>query len=214
MITDQPAKRLVAACLPLGKLFNTVFSEAIEPACREAGVDLERLPTPLSSAWDKAATEDRLRSAHTLVADLSGRNPNVYWQVGFAEALRKRVILISQHGEDLSFDFKNVECVVYASNHAFLKQELLAALRAGQLAAAPTPAIAAVPAAVSPKGPAWAKFEAVFGEILREHGYIHHGNLYLENDTTFVLENQDMELLLVQDLARTARAQGLRLKLL
>jgi chorismate synthase len=57
-------------------------------------------------------------------------------------------------------------------------------------------------------------FESKFGEILAAHHHQHRGSIELENETTFVLLNQDMDLALVQDLSRRARELGLRLKLM
>jgi len=47
------------------------------------------------------------------VADLTGRNPNVYYEVGVAHAFGKDVILISQSDEDLPFDLQNMRIIIY-----------------------------------------------------------------------------------------------------
>jgi hypothetical protein len=64
------------------------------------------------------------------------------------------------------------------------------------------------------KDPVRERFDAIFGDLLHEHGYAHRGALRLEGESTFVLEEQEMELALVQDLARRAKTHGVRLKLL
>jgi hypothetical protein len=57
--------------------------------------------------------EQELRDCDMCVADLSGGRCNVMWEVGFAMALRKPVILVS-HGEiDLHFDLHDVQHFKY-----------------------------------------------------------------------------------------------------
>jgi chorismate synthase len=57
-------------------------------------------------------------------------------------------------------------------------------------------------------------FKSKFGDILSAHHHQHRGEIQMENETTFVLLNQDMDLALVQDLSRRAREIGFRLKLM
>src|SRR3954466_13052741 len=45
------------------------------------------------SVLDKIA--DYIRKADVLIADCSGRNPNVFYELGLAHALEKQVILIT-----------------------------------------------------------------------------------------------------------------------
>jgi hypothetical protein len=48
-----------------------------------------------------------------LIADLTGRNANVFYELGLAHALKKDVILITQKIEDVPFDLRHYRCIVY-----------------------------------------------------------------------------------------------------
>lgn len=54
-----------------------------------------------------------IQKARILIADLTERNPNVMYEVGFAHAINKKVILITQKLEDVPFDLRHYRCIVY-----------------------------------------------------------------------------------------------------
>ncbi len=64
-------------------------------------------------------TERLLREIHAAgfcVADVTGNKPNVMWELGFAMALQKPTILVSQNLSDLPFDIKDLQTIHYDRN--------------------------------------------------------------------------------------------------
>jgi len=59
-----------------------------------------------------------------VVADLSGRDPNVFYETGFAHAMGKVVILLVQDVADIPFDLQHYPYIVYAGHIEELRTEL------------------------------------------------------------------------------------------
>lgn len=51
-----------------------------------------------------------------VICDLSGKNPNVFYEAGIAHALGKQVILITQHMDGIPFDLRSVRAIQYLPN--------------------------------------------------------------------------------------------------
>jgi hypothetical protein len=191
----------VVALLPAGRLFDEVFTQAVAPAVSAASAEAIRVP---SNLCDGQQLRLPLQDADLVIADLTGLNPNVMYQAGFALGLGRKVLFIAMHLENLPFDPAANPIIGYAGDGELLGSEIATYLSRGDKS----------DASGDNNPNARVRFQSLFGEILAAHQHEHPGEIYLENPKTFVLVNQAMELALVQDLARRARELGLRLKLM
>jgi hypothetical protein len=48
-----------------------------------------------------------------LIADVTNKNPNVFYELGIARTVGRDVILISQKKEDVPFDIQNLQYYLY-----------------------------------------------------------------------------------------------------
>ncbi len=66
-----------------------------------------------------------IRSADVLVAELTTKNPNVFYELGLAHALEKPVVLVSSNQEDVPFDLRHIRVILYDQTDPFWGQKLV-----------------------------------------------------------------------------------------
>jgi len=54
-----------------------------------------------------------INAAKIVIADCTGRNPNVFYEIGVAHAIGKDTILISKSIEDVPFDLRHLRVIIY-----------------------------------------------------------------------------------------------------
>ena len=67
---------------------------------------------------------ERIRISEFLVADLTGERPSVYYEIGYAHALSRKVIMYRYSGSKLHFDLAAYNCPEY-SNLTELRRKLM-----------------------------------------------------------------------------------------
>ncbi len=119
--------------MPFATAFDSVF-EVVKKTAISAVPD-----TTFECYWLKdvqsagCITDDileGLNNATFCIADVSGHNPNVMWETGYAMALGKPTILIGQDIEALPFDLKSHRVLAYSrGNESELGNKLAEAVR-------------------------------------------------------------------------------------
>ena len=74
-----------------------------------------------------------IAGADLVICDFTGRNPNVYYEAGLADAWHKDWIVLSQTSEDMTFDVRHIRSIRYSNTMGAdirLRDELAQALRA------------------------------------------------------------------------------------
>ncbi|HXH91939.1 MAG TPA: nucleoside 2-deoxyribosyltransferase [Thermoanaerobaculia bacterium] len=117
-------KPVVFVLMPFDAAFNDVYLLAIKQACLDAGAHAQRVDEQIYQETILQRVYDEIRSADLIVAEMTGRNPNVFYEVGYAHALGKKVILITSEVEDIPFDLTYYPHIVYRGRMAVLREEL------------------------------------------------------------------------------------------
>jgi nucleoside 2-deoxyribosyltransferase len=71
---------------------------------------LDALGYPHGEALKRKVLErvyNQIAKADIIVAEMTGRNANVFYETGYAHALNKRVVLLTQNANDIPFDLKH-----------------------------------------------------------------------------------------------------------
>jgi hypothetical protein len=69
-----------------------------------------------------------LVESEAIVAEITPPNPNVFYELGYAHALRKPTILLAERGRELPFDIRGYRCIFY-DNTIGGKKEVETSLR-------------------------------------------------------------------------------------
>lgn len=106
--------------MPFAKEFDDVYAAIktnVENVIGERSGKCIRLDeaTPAGPITTRLLQE--IQSATFCIADVTGNIPNVMWEVGFAMALNKPIILITQTISNLPFDIKDLQTLEYDRNH-------------------------------------------------------------------------------------------------
>lgn len=120
----MPIKPFAFVLMPFEDAFRDVYVLGIKPACEEAGYYCERLDEQIFEETMLEHIYNQIAKADLVVADLTARNPNVFYETGYAHALGQRVILLTRNSEDIPFDLKHHFHIVYSDSIADLKQRL------------------------------------------------------------------------------------------
>lgn len=126
-IVDPPPtspRKFVFVLMPFSDEFEDVYKVGIKLACRDAGAYCERVDEQIFHESILDRVYNQIAKADLIIADMTGRNPNVFYEVGYAHALNKRVILLTQNADDIPFDLKHYPHIVYGGSVANLKEEL------------------------------------------------------------------------------------------
>lgn len=110
--------------MPFKQEFDDVYEIGIKEACERAGAYCERVDKQIFSERILDRVYNQIAKADLIVADMSERNPNVFYEVGYAHALGKLTILLTQNEEDIPFDLKPFTHIVYEGKISFLRDEL------------------------------------------------------------------------------------------
>lgn len=101
--------------MPFTPEFNDVYLLGIREVAERLGFIVERADEIEHNGYIVDVIKDRLRSCDVLIAETSTPNPNIYYEIGFAHALDTPTILISRRAQNLPFDVRSVNHVLYDS---------------------------------------------------------------------------------------------------
>ena len=124
MIKVTTPKPFVFVLMPFDKKFDDVYELGIKTACNNVNAYAERVDEQIYKESILERIYNQIDKADIIVADLTGRNPNVFYETGYAHALGKQVILLTQKADDIPFDLKHYYHIVYGGRIKDLIPEL------------------------------------------------------------------------------------------
>lgn len=110
---DSQGKPHVFVAMPFAEDMDDVFHYGIQGAANASGFLCERADLSTFTGDVIEWVKTRIASASLVVADLSGANPNVYLEVGYAWGCGRPTVLLIKDTAELKFDVQGQRCLVY-----------------------------------------------------------------------------------------------------
>ena len=128
METPEPPPPLCFVLMPFGRKtdaagrvtnFNSVFHKVIAPAVERAGLEPIRADEEKIGGTIHKPMFERLMLCHYAVADITGANPNVFYELGIRHALRpSSTVILFVEGTVIPFDIALVRGISYKTDGA------------------------------------------------------------------------------------------------
>lgn len=132
-LPDAPIENdLVSVMMPFAPQFDALFASLVA-YCEALSLRCQRA----DDIWlNDAVIEDvvhLIATSRAVIADLTGKNANVFYEAGIAHTLGKDVILLTQSHDDVPFDLRHLRYISYLNNgegHEALRMQLARRLKA------------------------------------------------------------------------------------
>jgi hypothetical protein len=111
----------IAYLAPYNKEFDAIFSDQIAPAAGHYSLDIIRLLPVYGKQKTISGIMKNVYEAVILIADISGKDPNVLYVLGMAHLIGKPLVILSQNPADIPIDLKKDRQIIYENTTEGLK---------------------------------------------------------------------------------------------
>lgn len=115
--------------MPFSSLYQIEYENIIKPSLEELNVKCVRGDEIYSKQRIMDDIWQSIKSCRFVIAELTGKNPNVLYEVGLAHAIGKPVIILTRNADDVPFDLKDLRYLYYDTNDPFWGDNLKIALK-------------------------------------------------------------------------------------
>jgi nucleoside 2-deoxyribosyltransferase len=111
--------------MPFDEKFDDIYKLGIKETAERIGITAERVDEQI---FHKENILERIYNqisiADFIIADVTDRNPNVFYEIGYAHAKGKICLLLTSNVDDIPFDLKHHRHIIYGNSIQNLRQEL------------------------------------------------------------------------------------------
>src|SRR5206468_8282273 len=130
-LPDTVDDDLVSVIMPFDAGYNDLYG-TLQAAAHEVGMRCQRADDIWEADTVIQDVANLIGRAKVVICDMTGRNPNVFYETGVAHTLGRDVILITQNAGDVPFDVGHIRHLRYLDNgegRTRLQEELVRRLR-------------------------------------------------------------------------------------
>ncbi len=112
---ESESKKNAFVAMPFSPEFDDIFHYGIQGAVNNSGCLCERADLESFTGDVMEWVKSRITKSSFIIADLSGANPNVYLEIGYAWGLNKPTLLLINDTKELKFDVRGQRCISYSN---------------------------------------------------------------------------------------------------
>ena len=128
-VEENPS--IVFVLMPFGEELEPIYGP-IREAAKRVGLHAMRADEMVAPGQIIAQVSEAIGRAGLIVADITGQNANVLFEIGMASSLDKRILIISQDMERIPFDLAHQRVIFYENTirgGAQLREQLVLAMK-------------------------------------------------------------------------------------
>lgn len=103
----------VFVLMPFAEDLTPVYTDHISKVVKDLELAVARADDFFTADSIMADIWNAICDTRVVIADCTGRNPNVFYEVGLAHTVGKRVVLITQNKDDIPFDIRHLRFIDY-----------------------------------------------------------------------------------------------------
>lgn len=113
--TVNRVKSKLFVIMPFREPFETLYRDVILPVAEDVGFDVVKVDEIFTPGVILNDIQQQIEQAQAVVAEISTQNPNVFYELGYAHALKKPAVLLvrRQEGADMPFDVRSYRAIFY-----------------------------------------------------------------------------------------------------
>lgn len=109
----------VFVLMPFEDRFQTIYYNVIKPVVESLGYSVSKADENLSIGTVIEQIQQSIRDARLVVADVSGKNTNVFYELGYAHGLEQNVLIMTTNRDDVPFDISHIRYFQYSYDPNF-----------------------------------------------------------------------------------------------
>ena len=101
--------------MPFSEPFDTLYREVIHPVANRLGFEIVRVDEIAGPGIIVDDIQRQISQSNAVVAEISSRNPNVFYELGYAHALEKPAVLLAKRESsgEMPFDIRGYRAIFY-----------------------------------------------------------------------------------------------------
>ena len=109
-------KEICFVLMPFRANFERLYKDHIKPTIEKFGFEVIKANDLFTTSPIIEDIWEQINKSRLVVADLTGKNANVFYELGITHTVGKETIIITQNDDDVPFDLKHLRYFKYDDN--------------------------------------------------------------------------------------------------